>query len=406
MKASVIIPVYNSEAFLRECLGSVLAQTMDDFEVICVDDGSTDSSLEMLREYERADSRIRVLAQENRGGGAARNAALAIARGEYLAFLDADDFYEPEMLARMVAAAQDKDAQVALCRSYSHDNNTGERGVLDHAVRFVEPGTVFSADDVWEYAFRFCLGWPWDKLFLRSFVEEHGLTFQELRSTNDALFVFTALALADRITVVDEYLVNHRMGNASSIENTRERSWNNAFLAAEAIEERLRAEGLFEKAEQSYLNWVANFSLWNFETLTGSAQEEFLAMLKQKVVPRFEGRDRSYFYRSDEYDFMRIFGQDLVSLTASALRMKRETEACEEELRAQRQEAMRAREEGERERAVLLAQIEELRAALERSEGECEAARAWTREIEESTSYRIGRVLTWVPRAVKDRLSS
>lgn len=91
MKLSVIIPVYNAERYLRRCLDSVLAQTLRDIEIICIDDGSTDGSVAILAEYAAKDVRIRVLRQENRGQGVARNRGLAVAHGEYVYFMDADD---------------------------------------------------------------------------------------------------------------------------------------------------------------------------------------------------------------------------------------------------------------------------------------------------------------------------
>ena len=97
-KVSVIIPIYNAAEFLGECLDSVLAQTLTDIEVICVNDGSPDNSLEILREYEKKDSRIKIIDQKNQGAGAARNHGMSVARGEYLSFLDSDDFFDRDML--------------------------------------------------------------------------------------------------------------------------------------------------------------------------------------------------------------------------------------------------------------------------------------------------------------------
>lgn len=91
-KVSVIIPVYNAEKYLRECLDSVVNQTLEEIEVICVDDGSTDGSLDILYEYEEKDSRVKVLKQKNQHAGVARNAGIDIAQGEYVHFLDSDDY--------------------------------------------------------------------------------------------------------------------------------------------------------------------------------------------------------------------------------------------------------------------------------------------------------------------------
>ena len=99
-KVSVIIPVYNSSEYIRHCLDSLLSQTLEDIEILCVDDGSTDDSLSILEEYSRKDERVRVLTQENAGAGAARNHGLREARGKYLSFLDSDDYFEPDMLEK------------------------------------------------------------------------------------------------------------------------------------------------------------------------------------------------------------------------------------------------------------------------------------------------------------------
>lgn len=92
VKVSVILPVYNVSEYLRQCMDSIVGQTLKDIEIICVDDGSTDDSLEILKEYEAKDKRVKVIEQKNAGAGAARNNGLAIATGEYLSFLDSDDF--------------------------------------------------------------------------------------------------------------------------------------------------------------------------------------------------------------------------------------------------------------------------------------------------------------------------
>ena len=95
-KVSVIIPIYNVEAYLRECLDSVLNQTLGDIEIICIDDGSTDCSAKILEEYAKDDRRIRVITQSNAGAGAARNTGLAIAQGQWFSFLDADEVFRSD----------------------------------------------------------------------------------------------------------------------------------------------------------------------------------------------------------------------------------------------------------------------------------------------------------------------
>ena len=126
VKVSVILPVYNVEKYLKECLDSILNQTLQEIEVICVDDGSTDRSLEILREYEKKDKRVIVLTQENKGAGAARNKGLAIAKGEYLSFLDSDDFFASGMLEEAYRRCVEKKAQICVYQVLRYNEKTKE----------------------------------------------------------------------------------------------------------------------------------------------------------------------------------------------------------------------------------------------------------------------------------------
>ena len=115
-KVSVIIPVYNVEAYLRQCLDSVVNQTLRDIEIICVDDGSTDGSRAILEEYSEKDSRFKVIKQNHSNAGACRNAAMAIAKGEYLGFVDADDFCDLTLFEKAYTKAKSDDADVVIWR--------------------------------------------------------------------------------------------------------------------------------------------------------------------------------------------------------------------------------------------------------------------------------------------------
>jgi len=110
IKVSIIIPVYNAEKYIREDLDSLLGQSLREIEVICVDDGSKDSSLKILEDYQRKDDRIKILKQENKGAGAARNEGMKEAKGDYLIFLDADDFFEKDMLEKSVGKMEEEES--------------------------------------------------------------------------------------------------------------------------------------------------------------------------------------------------------------------------------------------------------------------------------------------------------
>ncbi len=273
---SVIVPAYNSEAFIGECLASVCEQTLSDIEVIVVDNGSTDGTAKVAHDYAAADERIRVFQQENQFAGVARNNGMRVAEGEYLYFLDSDDYIEPCCLELMVQSAELTSSDVVVCRSISIDNNTGERVPLDYACNGVEYGIGFKPEEISSHIFQSFVGWPWDKLFRSSAIREMGLEYQALRTSNDALFVFLGLLEAETISCVDASLVCHRVNNSASLENTRSKSWECAVDAARAIREQLVARDLLAEYGTSFSRWLSYFLRWNFVTIDPSLSANFL----------------------------------------------------------------------------------------------------------------------------------
>lgn len=128
---SVIIPVYNAEKSLDTCLQSIVEQSVGDLEIICVDDGSTDGSYEKLVGWRKKDGRIKVLRQENKGGGAARNLGLAKAAGEYIHFLDSDDSLQPQAYETMYEEICRTRADVCFCQYYNIDVSAEKKAPSD-----------------------------------------------------------------------------------------------------------------------------------------------------------------------------------------------------------------------------------------------------------------------------------
>jgi glycosyltransferase involved in cell wall biosynthesis len=278
------MPAYNAATYLKPCLESVLNQTLTDIEVIVIDDGSTDETLRILADFARVDSRLRILTQQHGYAGRARNRGMDQACGNYLAFLDADDLFAPTFLEQMLRRARQDQLDVTICRSQRLDVVTGTQTPLDFAVRHVRPEPVYSAKQLTSVMFRYSVGWPWDKLFRSEFLRVTALRYPPLATSEDAPFVFMALILAERIGLVDDVLVTHRMGDATSNANSRDTSWHDALTAAQLIEEELRQRGLWNRYRQSYLAWILDFSIWNFETLQGNSQQQFYAAMRAKLL--------------------------------------------------------------------------------------------------------------------------
>lgn len=305
LKVSVILPVYNSEKYLRQCLDSLCSQSLKDIEIICVDDGSEDSSLEILKEYERRNSQIRIFAQENQGAGAARNLGLKKARGESLSFLDADDFFEPNMLQSAYEKMEQCHADFVVFESDQFYMNTGKYVKNPWVVKRgdIPPYMPFSHRELTDNIFQTFVGWAWDKLYRRSFIVENKLFFQEQRTTNDLLFVFSALVLAKRIAVVYETLAHQRRDLETSLSVTRERSWHCFFDALIALREQLIKSGKFWETERDFVNYSLKFSLWNLKTLNEPTKSMLRYRLKSEWfnVLGINEKPKEYFYDANDY---------------------------------------------------------------------------------------------------------
>lgn len=212
---SVVIPVYNTEKYLDQCLFSLRGQTLREAEFLCVDDGSTDRSLEILQRHASEDSRIRVLAETHQTAGAARNRAMEMARGEYLMFLDSDDFFEANLLELMYAKAKADDLDVAVCGVSVYEDATG-RSAPEPRQTPAElwgrlKGEVFCPrTDMPDKLFQLIAGAPWNKIWRRRFIEKHGLRYQPIENSNDTYFTYASFLLAERVALADAVLVHWR----------------------------------------------------------------------------------------------------------------------------------------------------------------------------------------------------
>lgn len=270
-KISVILPVYNEENYLHQCLNSLCLQTLTDIEIICIDDGSTDKSLEMLRNFEKKDDRVKVLTQKNQYAGVARNNGMKSATGKYLIFLDSDDFFELDMLEKLYMRAEKDKLDVTLCRYGNLDDRNGEKIELDFKQydSFLPEGkSVFSGGDI-KYAgiFQAMIGWAWDKLFRADFVKKSGYEFSNFRSSEDGYFVYMLAAKAKRMGIVREPLVWHRVYNNASLSNSREHDWESGFRMMDVIHKEMMRLNLYDKYKQSFINWVVDFQVWYLTTL-------------------------------------------------------------------------------------------------------------------------------------------
>lgn len=309
---SVIIPVYNSEKYLNECLESIQKQNLKQIEIICIDDGSTDGSGQILEERRRMDPRITVLHQKNKGAGAARNKGIACAKGEYLLFLDADDIFSADLCNTAYYQSHKYKAEVCLFGAQRYDMQTKRTEKMGWVLHEHEiPKGVFSASDVKDRIFQITTGCPWSKLFLRKFVIRNKLRFQNLRNTNDVFFVRMACALASRITSVKgRSLVTYRYHAGTNLQSQKNKAPLEFYKAFVALKKELLERELYDMLEKSYVNMVLDESLFNLETAgTASAQNKVRKLLQTEGFAffGFDLYEKEYFYRTDRYaEYIRL----------------------------------------------------------------------------------------------------
>ena len=318
VKVSVIISVYNAEDYLRDCLDSLLNQTLGDIEIIAIDDSSDDASFSILEEYAKKDARLVIEQQPHSGAASARNKGLSMARGEYLSILDADDFFEPDMLEKAYENAKDKNADIVVFKSDLYDQKEGDYKENSWSILQEKlPGDVFNANDIPDKIFNIGAGWAWDKLFRKDFVEACDISFQDLRTTNDMLFVFYLYTRAGKISFLNEVLAHRRINNDKSLSSTREESWEDVFFALKGLKDRLESEGVYNKFRQSFVNWALNLLLWHIKTLKKREADSLKAKCREEYFDILDitGHEEHYFYDEDEKAAMQIISEGPVAVS-------------------------------------------------------------------------------------------
>lgn len=283
---SVIVPVYNAEKYLTECMDSIVGQSYGELEIVCVNDGSEDHSGDIIRDYIKKDNRIKLLEQKRSFAGVARNRGMEFSTGKYIIFLDADDFFDFKLIEKMVGRAESTKADVVICNSQGYNEEKRKIHFLKGALnkKIAPEKDSFSWQDVPDHIFQLTVAWPWDKLYRLDFIRNKNIYFQETRVANDALFVDLAFAEAQRITIVDDILVTHRTSVSDSIENTRYQWWRCGFDMLYAEQNALKERDLFHHLEKSFINRAAEYVVWN---LCGMSSTDYFHEFYQYV--RSEG---------------------------------------------------------------------------------------------------------------------
>ncbi len=335
VKISIIIPVYNVEKYLQECLDSILAQTFQEFEIICVDDGSIDKSLEILQEYKRKDDRFVILQQRHAGAGAARNHGLKLAEGKYIQFLDSDDYFEPTLLEELYTRAEKFSSDLTVCSSRKVDDNgnIAETGSPNFPINIdkVPMEQVFNRQDFKDEIFCLLIPVVWNKLIRKSFLDENHLEFPKLTIYEDIAFMHSLVACADKIVAFNKELINYRFNRPGSLVSTRSEHTIDSVKSCIALKQFLELRGLFAELETAYKKVVINHIRAEISYCNDNEYKKFLQEFKA-LLPNDWMKYQSALrkdYITPEY-LKRFIGNKKVMLWGGSLFIKqvleRETE--------------------------------------------------------------------------------
>lgn len=281
VKISVVIPIYNCEEYLEESIRSILNQTFKDIEIVCVDDGSTDNSLDILNKLASDDSRLKVFSQENQGSSFARNNALRKVSGDYVYFFDADDYLVEDALEKVYANAIINDSDIVFFKYDQYrDNKFFKHLGLDIEEQF--PNVDFNdfTFDCYDYRIRAFRGpfAPWFKLYKRDFLDRYSFEFPVNLNHNDVPFHVKTFLKASKISLVPEYLYHYRLDNPNSISNTRLKNFKDIFSIIQIVDDFLRDEGLFEEFKKEFGYFKINRITYE---ISGRPNEYFLIAKEQ-----------------------------------------------------------------------------------------------------------------------------
>lgn len=287
IKLSAIIPVYNVENYLIDCLDSVCKQTLTDIEIICINDGSTDTSLEILKEYSSKDSRIKIITKENGGQATARNLGIEEAQGEYIAFVDSDDFIEPTMFEKLYTKAKDNNLDIAMCKIATYDNQTKE---IKDNVWYYMLGVfrdfekdIFNHKDTKEFTCHIAVT-PYNKIYKTTLLKENNIIFPEGLIFEDEKFFYDTYLRAKRVSIVDEFLYYYRINRkGSTVDTIKDNDFSDIIPISKLIRETFKETDNYEDYKILLSNRFIHLQLARFTQTSQKYKENFFNLLKSDL---------------------------------------------------------------------------------------------------------------------------
>ena len=293
-KVSVIIPVYNAELYLKQCLDSIINQSLQDIEIICVNDCSTDNSLKILEQYKEKDSRIKVVINNtNQGGGLSRNIGIEIAKGEFVHFMDADDYIESNFYEILYNYAKNNDSDICICdiRPLTEIPNYAN-GYFELNEYFNNnDNPCFIYKDIRDYLFK--KSWNiWNELYKTSFLKKYNIRFSKARIFHDGSFYFESIFRAKRISFVNQKLYNYNVHSSNSLTNNANETpyLFDFFVAIEALKKAFIKTGKFKEFQLNFYELVLGQIKYRLNKTKSEKQKELFLNKSINYINRMPNR--------------------------------------------------------------------------------------------------------------------
>lgn len=306
IKVSVIIPVFNVENYLGECLDSIINQSLSELEIICINDGSTDNSLNILHDYQKKDNRIRIINQENHGQGYARNVGLSQVVGDYVYFMDADDYLELTALEELYNLAENKSLDLIIFKLINfHDENreTFQTHYYDMVFLRDKVGdSVFNYNDVGDRVFQIAVSPP-GKLFKRSLIEN--IRFPENLIFEDNPFFVEAFFNAKRVYFYDKYLYYRRVRNDSTTSNFNR--YSDSIIVLNKINDIIKDLNLFNQFSNLLYFRKIDQVLFRYNLLDEEYKPNFFVKMKEDFISNKKDYESDAVFRNIEPRLKNVF---------------------------------------------------------------------------------------------------
>ena len=275
-KVSVILPVYNVGKYLRQSLDSIINQSLKDIEIICINDGSTDESYDILEEYKQKDYRIKVIHKENKGTGAARNDGLRLATGECIGFVDPDDWIKPNMFERLYNLIKEQNLDIAMCMPDGFDEknqiNSPFPYFIDANFENIPLNEIFNWKTLSPFKYPMCV---WNKLYTKELFDKNNIEFAEGLDFEDHKVIFGTLLTAEKIMFIKEKLYVYRFNREGSVLSDNNQRLIDHIEIFNIVENLMKDTGTYNVLRNDFNEYKIHNLLYYYSMIKDEFKQEY-----------------------------------------------------------------------------------------------------------------------------------